>query len=84
LHVARSNGAAVAHTIAVLDGPGEDVCYRFDAATRVPGKAGQIILRDVIAEVVQKQEWVEVRSIAEAERSPQVDARTFERRLGHY
>ena len=82
LDVAGGDGAAVAHAVPVLHGPGEDVGDRLDAAVRVPGETGQVILRDVIAEVIEEEERVEVGRVAEAERAAQVHACAFERRLG--
>ena len=82
LDVAGVDGAAVPHAVAVLDGPREDVRDRLDAAVGVPGEAGQVILGDVVAEVVEQQERVEVRGVPEAERAAKMHARAFEGRLG--
>ena len=48
----------------------------------MPREARQIVLRNVIAEVVEEEERVELGCIAEAERAAQVHARAFEGRLG--
>ena len=45
LHVARGHLALVAEAVAVLDGAGEHVGDRFDAAVRMPRESGQVILR---------------------------------------
>ncbi len=82
LHLPGSDRAVVAHAVAVLHGPRQDVSNGFDPAVGVPRKSCQVIRRDVIAEVVEKQKRVEVRSVAEPERATQVHARTFQRRLG--
>src|ERR1022692_1127351 len=82
LDVAGADGTAVPHAVAVLDGSGEDVCDGFDAAVRVPREAGQVIARNVVAEIVQQEEWVEVGGVAEAERAAQMDACALECRLG--
>jgi hypothetical protein len=82
LHVARPDGAAVSDAVAMLDGSCKYVCDCLDPAVWVPGEAGQIILRNIIAEVVQQKKRVEVGRIAEAECASQVHACTFERRLG--
>ena len=82
LDVAGGDGAVVAHAVAVLHGSGEDVGDGLDAAVRVPREARQIVLRNVIAEIVEEQEWVEVGGVAEAERAAQVHARAFQGRLG--
>ena len=55
---------------------------RLDPAVGVPREAGQVILRNVIAEVIEKEKWVEIGGVAEAERAAQVDTRPFEGWLG--
>jgi len=82
LDVAGRDGAVIPQAVAVLHGPGQDVGDRLDPAMRVPGEAGQVILGNVIAEVVQEAKRIEVGRIAEAKRPPEVHARAFERRLG--
>ncbi len=67
LHVAGGDGAAVAHAVAVLDGAGQHVGDGLDAAMRMPGKAGEVILGNVVAEIVEEQEGIEVGGVAEAE-----------------
>ena len=56
LYVASADGAMIAQAVGVLDGAGQNVGDGLDATVRVPGKAGQIILWNVIAEIVQQQE----------------------------
>src|SRR5882762_6612224 len=82
LDVAGGDGAAIPHAVAVLDGPGEHVGDGLDAAVRMPRKARQIILRNIVTKIVEQEERVKVRGVAEAERAAQVYARTFHRRLG--
>jgi hypothetical protein len=48
----------------------------------VPGKAGEIFLRIVIAKIVEQQKRIEVGRVAETEASSQVDAGALERGLG--
>ena len=72
----------VAHAVAVLHGPRQDVGDGFDAAVRMPRKPGQVILRNVVAEIVEQQKRVEIGRVAETERAAQVHARAFQRRLG--
>jgi hypothetical protein len=48
----------------------------------MPRKAGQIIFGNIIAEVVEEEERVEVRGVAEAERAAQVYAGALHRGLG--
>ena len=59
--------AAVAEAVAVLDRAGEHVSDGFDAAMRMPGEAGEIVLRVVVAEIVEQQERIELGGVAEAE-----------------
>ena len=77
-----SDGAVISHAVAVFHGSGENICDGFDPAVRVPGKAREIILGNVIAEVIEQEEWIEVGGVAEAEGAAQVYARAFERWLG--
>jgi hypothetical protein len=48
----------------------------------MPWEASQVILRTVIPEVVEEEKRVEVGRVAEAERAAQVNAGTFQGRLG--
>ncbi len=82
LHVAGGDGAVVAHAVAVFDGAGENVGDGLDAAMRVPGKAVEVVLRDVVAEVVEQEERIEVVGVAEAEGAAEMDSGAFEGRLG--
>src|SRR5882762_616018 len=52
-----------------------------DPAVRMPGKARQIVIRNVVAKVVQQEKGVELRSVPEPESTAQVHARAFESRL---
>src|SRR5579871_4964154 len=81
LDVARADRAPVSQTIAVFDGPGEDVGDCLDAAVGMPGKAGKIVLGNIVAEVIEQQKRVEIGGIRVAEGAAQVDAGAFEGRL---
>src|SRR5450755_335131 len=81
LDVTGGDGASVPHAVAVLDGPGEDVCDRLDAAVGMPWKAGEIVLRNIIAEVIEEEKRIEVGGVVESKGSPQMHARAFERRF---
>src|SRR5439155_24735256 len=81
LNVARGDGAAVAHAVPVFHGAGKDIGDRLDAAVRMPGETGQVILGNVVAEVVEKEKGVEVRGGAKAERPAQVHARALKGRF---
>src|SRR5271169_6742211 len=82
LHVACGDCAVVAHAVSVFDGSGEDVCDRLDAAMRMPGKAGEVILGNVVAKIVEQEERIELMRVAEAEGTAQMHSGTFERGLG--
>ncbi len=82
LDVAGGDGAVVSHAIAVLHGSGEDIGDGFNSAVGVPREARQVILRNVIAEIVEEQKRVEVGRITEAKRTAQVYAGAFQGRLG--
>ena len=82
LHVAGGDGAVVAHAVAVLDGSGEHVGDGLDAAMRMPGKSGEIVFGNVVAEVVEQEEGIEVGGVAETEGAAQMHARAFEGGLG--
>ncbi len=61
----------------MLDRAGQHVGDGLDAAMRVPGEAGAIVVGPVVAEIVEQQERVELAGLAEAERAAQLDARTL-------
>src|SRR6267143_6470177 len=81
LDVAGGDGAAIAHAVAVLHGPGKHVGDRLDAAVRMPRETRQVIFRNIVTKIVEQEEGVKFRGVAEAERAAQVNARTFHRRL---
>src|ERR1700761_3618157 len=81
LHVAGAEIAAVTQAVAVLDVSRQHIGYGLDAAMRMPRKAGAIVVRPVIAEIIEQQEGIEIAGIAEAESPAQLDARAFHRRL---
>src|ERR1700730_698266 len=78
LHVAGCDGAAVPHAVAVFPGSPQNVGDGLDAAVRMPGKARQIILGNVIAEVVKQKERIKVLCVSEAEGATQMHAGTLE------
>jgi hypothetical protein len=49
-----------------------------------PRETSQVVLRPIIAEVIEQEEQVEVGRVAEAERTAQVDACALKGRLGFY
>src|SRR5262249_27527941 len=73
LDVTRSNRTAVAETVAVFDRSREHIGDRLDAAMRMPRKASQIILRDIVSKVIEEKERVIVGGLPEAERAAKMD-----------
>ncbi len=67
LHVAGAERTAIAEAVAMLDRALEYVRYRFDAAVRMPRKAGEIILRAIVAKGIQEQERIGLGRFGEAE-----------------
>jgi hypothetical protein len=82
LDVSGRDCAAVAEAVVVLHGSGEDIRDGLDSAVRVPGEAGQVIIWNIVAEIVEKQERVEIGCVAEAECAAEVHACAFEGWLG--
>ena len=60
----------------------EHVSDGLDAAVRMPRKAGAILFRPVIAEIVEQQKRIELGGVSKAERAAQVHAGALDGRLG--
>jgi hypothetical protein len=82
LDIARPNSAAVSQTIRMFNGAGQDVRDGLDTPVRVPGKAGEVVIRYVVSEVIKQQERVELGRVAEPESTPQTHSGAFQRGLG--
>src|SRR5215471_9071120 len=82
LHVARRDGAPIPHAVAMLHRPRENVRNRLDPTMGMPWETGEILLRNVVAEVVEEQERIEIGRVAETERPAQMYTRAFDRGLG--
>ena len=78
LHVAFAERAVAAEAVAVFDGAFQNISDGLDAAVRMPGEAGEIILRVIVAEIVEQQERIGLGGFAEAEGAPQLDAGAFD------
>src|SRR5258708_8779602 len=59
-HIDGCDRAAISHAVSMLHAPGKNVRDSFDPAMGMPWETRQIILRHIIAEVVQQEERVEV------------------------
>jgi hypothetical protein len=79
LDIAGPNGAAVSQTIRMFNGAGQDVRDGLDTPVRVPGKAGEVILWNIVSEVIQEQERIELGCVAEPESPAQTHPSTFQR-----
>ena len=64
----------------MIHGAGEHVGDRLDAAVGMPGKAGEIFIGIVVAEVVEQQKRIELRAMS-TEGAAQMHAGPFERGL---
>ncbi len=82
LDVAGSHFALVAERVAVFDGAGEDVGDGLDAAMRMPGESGEVVVGILIAEVVEEEKRVEFLGLAEAEGALEAHAGAFEGGFG--
>src|SRR5262249_20977571 len=74
--------AAIAEAVAMVDAAGQHVGDGLDSAMRMPRKTGAILLRPVVAEIVEQQERIEFRGVAEAESAAQMHAGALESGLG--
>src|SRR5215471_3712049 len=82
LHVTGGNRSSIPHTVAMLDGPREHIGYGLNPAVGVPRESCQIVLGNVIAKVVEQQERVEIRCVAEAKGAAQMHSGAFESGFG--
>ena len=76
------HAALVAQAVAVRHLAGQHVGDGLDAAMRMPRKAGQVIRRILVAKIVQQQERIELRGLAEAEGALQLHAGAFDGGFG--
>ena len=77
LHVARSHAAAIPEAVAMLDRARQNVRNGLDAAMRVPGEPGQVVVRVVVSEIIEQQEGIEFSGVPEPERTAELDARAL-------
>ena len=66
----------------MIDGAGEDVGDRFDAAMRMPREPREEILGTLVAEIVEEKEGIELAGFAESEPAMQLHAGAFHGRRG--
>jgi len=66
----------------MIDAAGQHISDGLDASMRMPGEAGAVFFRPVVAEIVEQQERIEFGGVAEAESAAQMHACALECGLG--
>jgi O-phosphoseryl-tRNA(Cys) synthetase len=51
----------------VVHGAGKNIGDRLDAPVRMPGKAGEVVGRNIVPEIVEQEERIEISGVAESE-----------------
>src|SRR5580658_7051480 len=74
LHVSRRDRSMIPHAVAMLHGAGENVGDRLNTAMRVPRETGKVILRDIVAKIVEQQKRIELCCVAKPESAPEMHA----------
>src|ERR1051326_1351224 len=82
LHVTGSDCAAITHAVAMLDCSSQNVRDGLNTAMRMPGKSGEIVFWQLIAEIVEQKEGIIVRGAAEPEGAAQMNSCAFHGGLG--
>src|SRR5262249_9140526 len=82
LHIAGRDRPAVPHAVPMLYRPGENIGDRLDPAMRMPRKPRQVILRNVVAEVIEQQKRIEIRRVTKTKGAAKMHAGPFDGRLG--
>src|SRR5713101_7586722 len=77
LHVAGAQRPLVSQAVAVVHRPGQDIGDGLDAAMRMPGEAGAIVVRAVVAKIVEQQERIELAGLSESERAVELHPGAF-------
>src|SRR5262245_38200611 len=80
LHIPGAELATVPQAVAMIDRPCQHVGDSLDPAMRMPREAHAVIIRPLVAEVIQQQERVELVGRAEAKCAAQLDASAFDGR----
>src|SRR5262249_27230177 len=72
LDVTGAKLAAVSQAVAMIDGSSQHIGDGLDAAMGMPGEPGAIVVRPVVAKVIEQQEGIELARLAEAEGAAQL------------
>src|SRR2546426_1016907 len=81
LHISGGHLSLVAQAVTVFDGAGKHVGDRLDTAVRMPRESCPVVVRVVVAEIVQQEKRIEILRFAEPEGALQLDARALNGRL---
>ena len=81
LHVSRRDCPVVSHAVAMLHSSRQHISNGLNPAVRMPRKTGEIILRNIIAEIVEQKKWIKLFCVSESECSAQMHPRAFQSRL---
>src|SRR5262249_41362793 len=82
LNISGADFSAVTDAVSVFDSSFEHIRNSFDPTMRMPWEAGQIFFRLVITKVIQKEERIIIRCVAETEHTAEMDAGSFQSGLG--
>src|ERR1700684_2136055 len=82
LHITRRDGSAVAQAVSVLNRSRQHVRNGFNSAMWMPWKSCKVVIGHVVPKVVEQQEWIKLRRVAEPKRPAQMHACAFERWFG--
>src|SRR5262249_23739227 len=77
LHIAGAKLAGIAETVAVVDGAGKHIGDGLDAAMGMPWEARAVVIRPIVAEIIEQQKRVEISGIAETKGAMELDAGAF-------
>jgi hypothetical protein len=84
LDIAGGDGPLVAKAVAMIDGTRQNISDRLDSPMGVPGETGQVVLRPLIAKVVEQQKRVEILGLAKSKGPLQVHPGTLDGRFCLY
>src|SRR5262245_7991059 len=82
LHVASAKRTLVAKAVLVFHRAGKHIGDRLDAAMWVPGKSSTVVVRTIIAKIIQQQEGIKGSSIVKTKRAAQFYPGAFDGGLG--
>ena len=81
LHISGGHLALVAETVAMFDRAGKHIGDCLDTAVGMPWESRPVVVRVVVAKIVQQEKRIEILRLAEAEGALQLDACALDGRL---